>query len=146
MKIAEVKQKDFADWVMLGKEFWPRHSEADIKKDFKRMLGSKKEQSFLCRNERGYAIGFINLAIRTDYVEGSKTSPVGYLEGIYVKKAYRNQGVAKMLFGAAQKWFVKKKVSEIGSDAMASNKVSQKFHKSLGFKKGETLVHFIKKI
>lgn len=146
MKITEVKHKDFTDWVMLGKEFWPRHSEADIKKDFKRMLGSKSEQSFLCRNERGYAVGFINVAIRTDYVEGSKTSPVGYLEGIYVKRAYRNQGIAKMLFAAAQKWFAKKKVSEIGSDAVTSNKVSQKFHKSLGFKKGETIIHFIKKV
>ena len=110
------------------------------------MLSSSKEQSFLCRNERGFAVGFINVAVRTDYVEGSKTSPVGYLEGVYVKKAYRNQGIAKMLFGEAKKWLVKKKVSEIGSDAQVRNTVSQKFHKSLGFKKGETIVHFIKKV
>lgn len=146
MKIIKVTQKDFADWVMLGKEFWPSHSPVDIKKDFKRMLSSNKEQSFLCCNERGYAIGFINVAIRTDYVEGSKSSPVGYLEGVYIKRAYRKQGIARQLMKEAEAWLKSKKVKEIGSDAMINNTVSHKFHKSLGFKKGEILVHFIKKI
>lgn len=146
MKIAQVTQKDFVEWVMLGTEFWTRHPAEKIKKEFKKILGLKNETSFICRNERGYAIGFVNISIRTDYVEGSKTSPVGYLEGIYVKKAYRKQGIAKMLFKETLIWFKKNKVSEIGSDVMVANVASQKFHKRLGFKKGEALVHFIKKV
>ena len=145
MKITKVTKKYFSDWVILGQEFWPRHSAEDIKKDFKRMLDSKNERSFVCIDNEE-PIGFINLAIRTDYVEGSKTNPVGYLEGIYVKKAYRKKGIAKMLFKEAEKWFKTKKVREIGSDAMVQNVVSQKFHKSLSFKKGEILIHYIKKI
>lgn len=145
MKISKVAKKDFADWVTLGIEFWSQHSQNGIKKDFKRMLGSKKEQSFICR-DNSKPIGFINVSIRTDYVEGSKTSPVGYLEGVYVKKNYRKKGIAKMLFKEAQKWFTKKKVSEIGSDAEVNNKISYQFHKSIGFKKGETLIHFIRKV
>lgn len=79
-------------------------------------------------------------------VEGSKTSPVGYLEGVYVKKNYRKKGIANMLFKEAQKWFAKKKVSEIGSDAEVHNNISHQFYKSMGFKKSETLVHYIKKV
>jgi len=145
MKIVKVTKKDFSEWVKLGCEFWNKHSEENIRKDFKRMLTSKREVSFLCRNDNKL-VGFINIAIRVDYVEGSKTSPVGYLEGIYVRKAYRNQGIARKLMVEAEKWFKIKKVSEIGSDVEIKNIASQKFHKSLGFKRGETLIHYLKKI
>jgi aminoglycoside 6'-N-acetyltransferase I len=46
----------------------------------------------------------------------------------------------------AEKWFVGKGVSEIGSDAVVDNVISQKFHEKMGFEKGETIVHYIKKI
>ena len=146
MKITKVIKRDFSDWVELGIEFWSKHSAESIKKDFRRMLDSNKEQSFLCRNEKGVAIGFIDISIRTDYVEGSKTNPVGYLEGIYVKKQYRKQGIATLLLKEAEKWLKNKKVFEIGSDAEIHNKISHKFHKKLGFKQGETIIHYLKKI
>lgn len=146
MKITEVTKKDFADWVELGALFWHRHPIKKSEKEFKRILASKNETSFLCRDDDGGPVGFVYVAIRTDYVEGSKTSPVGYLEGIYIKKEYRKKGVAKRLFQETKKWFKNNKVSEIGSDAELENIISQKFHKSVGFKKGETLIHFIRKI
>lgn len=146
MKIREVTKKDFTEWVKLGILFLSKRTKSEITKKFNKILTSQKETSFICRTDDGSAIGFINVAIRNDYVEGSKTSPVGYLEGIYVKIGYRKKGVAKMLFKEAQKWFVKKRVSEIGSDAGVHNAISQKFHKSVGFKKYETQVHFIKKV
>lgn len=37
-------------------------------------------------------------------VEGTSTNPVGYLEGIFVKKAYRKNGIAKELLNACLKW------------------------------------------
>ena len=146
MKITPITKKDFSEWVVMAKLFWTKHSEEKIKKEFKRILNSKKEKSFICRDDNGKTIGFINISIRTDYVEGSKTNPVGYLEGKYVKKESRKKGIAKILMEEAEKWFKSKKVKEIGSDAETNNVVSQKFHKKVGFKKGETLVHYLKKI
>ena len=146
MKITEVTKKDFTDWVGLGVLFWHRHPREKSEKEFAIILKSKNETSFLCRDDNGMPVGFIYVAIRTDYVEGSKTNPVGYLEGIYVKKAYRKKGIAKMLFKKAEKWFKAKKVKEIGSDTGTRNFASQKLHESVGFEKGETLVHYLKKI
>lgn len=39
------------------------------------------------------ALAFANVALRDDYDEGTETSPLGYLEGIYVKENY----IKKML-------------------------------------------------
>lgn len=146
MHISQVDKKDFVEWVNMGVLFWSKWTKEEIKKEFKKILASKKETSFICRDDNNLPIGFINIAIRTDYVEGSKTDPVGYLEGVYVKKAFRNKGIASLLFKEAKKWFVKKGVKEIGSDVEVHNKTSQKFHKNLGFKRGETIVHYLKKL
>ena len=146
MKISKITKKDFAKWMELGVLFWSRHPKEKTEREFRRIINSKNEVSFVCKNEHESFLGFINLAIRTDYVEGSKTSPVGYLEGIYVKEAYRKKGVAKMLWQEAEKWLIKKGVSEIGSDTGTDNVASQKFHQKMGFKKGETLIHYLKKI
>jgi len=35
------------------------------------------------------AVGFAQCGLRHDYVEGTDTSPVGYLEGIFVEEANR---------------------------------------------------------
>ena len=48
------------------------------------------------------AIGFAQCGFRHDYVEGTETSPVGYLEGVFVEGAYRRQGIAKELVKACQ--------------------------------------------
>ena len=45
----------------------------------------------------GAAIGFAQCGFRHDYVEGTETSPVGYLEGVFVEVAYRRQGIARKL-------------------------------------------------
>ena len=38
--------------------------------------------------------GFAQCQLRHDYVEGTDSSPVGYLEGIFVTERYRHKGIA----------------------------------------------------
>ena len=146
MKISKVTKRNFSEWLEMGLLFYSKHPEEKIRKEFKEILDSKKEAVFIAKNEDNTPLGFMNVSIRSDYVEGSKTSPVGYIEVIYAKKEHRKKGVAKQLFKEAEKWFVQKKLSEIGSDVEIHNHISQKFHKSLGFKKGETMVHYIREL
>lgn len=125
---------------------WPHCNRKDLTKEFRSQLSSDKYKTFLAENRSGELTAFINLSIRNDYVEGSSSSPVGYVEGIYVKPEYRNQGVAKEFIKLAEKWAKKNGCKELGSDTELSNANSHKFHKNLGFKKANTIVHFIKKI
>ena len=141
----KIEEKDFPQWMELASLFWPKHTQEKLQKEFQRILGSTTEESFLYQ-DNGSAVAFINVAIRNDYVEGSNTSPVGYLEGIYVKDEYRNKGIAQQLFKEAEQWLREKGVTEIGSDAMTSNTASKKLHEKLGFTEGETLIHFLKKL
>ncbi len=122
------------------------HMLKTLKKEFQADLKSYKYKHFLAQNEKGEYLGFINLSLRSDYVQGSSSSPVGYVEGIYVKPKYRKQGVAKELVKQAEKWAKKQGCKELGSDTELSNIDSQKFHKNLGFKKADIIVNYIRKI
>ncbi len=48
-------------------------------------------------DEQRQPLGFIEGSIRTDYVNGTESSPVGFIEGIYVVPAGRRKGGARQL-------------------------------------------------
>ncbi len=130
----------------MGIALWPHAKKNGLEKEFRADLKSSKYKHFLAQNKDSEYLGFINLSLRSDYVQGSSSSPVGYIEGIYVKPKYRKQGVAKEFIKQAEKWAKKQGCKELGSDTELSNADSQKFHKNLGFKKADTIVHYIRKI
>lgn len=146
MIIEKIKNEDFNAWLEMGLMLWPKHSRAELQKEFEAILKSKKEETFLCKDKDGSYIGFINLSLRFEYIPGATSSPVGYVEGIFVKEQYRKKGIAKKLIDAGEEWAKKQGCKEIGSDTELHNKTSQVFHKKLGFKEDDILVHFIKKI
>src|SRR5690606_8697652 len=109
------------------------------------MLESEKDTLFLAVSEGNY-IGFAHISIRNDYVEGSSTSPVGYVEAIYVDEGYRFRGISKRLVEAGEQWAKSKGCKELASDTELSNLDSQEFHKKIGFREAGRIVSFIKYI
>lgn len=146
MIIQKIKKEDFTVWLEMGLLLWPKHSKNELEKEFEEILKSKREETFLCKDDKGNYAGFINVSLRHEHVQGATSSPVGYIEGIFVKDQYRKKGIAKKLIDAGEKWAKNKGCKEIGSDTELHNKTSQAFHKKLGFKEDGTLIHFIKKI
>lgn len=110
-----------------------------------RILESDKECYFLAKNHDQY-IAFIYLNLRSDYVEGANTSPVGYIEGIYVQPDFRKQGVAKKLIARAEEWCREKGASFLASDTEIDNSGSIAFHQQMGFEVTNRIVTFIKEL
>lgn len=146
MIIQKIKKEDFDTWLEMGLLLWPKHSKNELKKEFEDILKSKREETFLCKDDEEKYVGFINLSLRYEHVLRAISSPVGYVEGIFVKEEYRKKGIAKKLIDAGEEWAKSKGCKEMGSDTELHNKASQVFHKKLGFKEDDIIVHFIKKI
>jgi len=85
---------------------------------------------------------FLSLSLRHDYVEGTKSSPVGYIEGIYVSPNFRNKGIAQELINFAKKWARDNNCSQLASDCELGNLASEAFHKSIGFKEANRIICF----
>ena len=93
----------------------------------------KKDKIFLEVREKE-VIGFINLSVRNDYVEGCTSLGTGYIEGVYVCRPHRRNQIAYNLVNHAVSFFKSIGLSEIGSDTEIENEMSQMFHKMMGFK------------
>lgn len=145
LAIVEATEADLEPWVYLGLLLWPDHTFQDMTEIFSGILGSKKETAFLCRVGQEY-VGFINVSIRVDYVEGSDSSPVGFVEGIYVKESYRKQGIAQRLVTRGEQWAKSLGCSQMGSDIEQHNTASYDFHTRVGFKEANRIICFIKAI
>ncbi|MCF6464787.1 GNAT family N-acetyltransferase [Clostridium sp. Cult2] len=143
--IEEITKENFNQWVKMALALWPDNEENELKDEFHKMLSSKKEQAFIYKLDDEY-IGFTNLSIRSDYVEGSSSSPVGYVEGIYVRTEYRNNGIAKELITKGEEWAKEKGCTQMGSDIELDNHISYKFHQKVGFKEANRIICFIKDI
>lgn len=88
------------------------------------------------------AVGFIEGSIRGDYVNGTESSPVGFVEGVYVVPAWRRKGIARLLFDAIGDWARARGCRELASDALIDNEISQRAHRALGFRETERVVYF----
>lgn len=92
------------------------------------------------------AVGFAEVSLRTDYVNGCRSSPVAFLEGIYVRPAHRRRGVGRALLAAAERWSRERGCSELASDALLANRASHRFHGAAGFEETERVVYFRKRL
>ena len=92
------------------------------------------------------AVGFAQCQLRHDYVEGCETSPVGFLEGVYVNDAYRRSGVARALLSACEEWARSVGCSEFASDCEIDNHDSLAWHLKNGFAEMGRTIWFAKKL
>lgn len=83
-------------------------------------------------------------SLRRDYVEGCETSPVGYLEGIYVKESCRMLGIAKGLVRECEAWAKEQGCKEFASDCELGNTASLHFHLGVGFQEANRIICFKK--
>ena len=129
----------------LACELWPDHTAEEMTAEFQALLTDKEAAVFLFRME-GKAAGFAQCQLRHDYVEGTETSPVGYLEGIYVREAERGKGIARKLLEACEDWAREQGCREFASDCELTNIESQGFHRAVGFEEANRIVAYVRKI
>ncbi|MCG7376355.1 GNAT family N-acetyltransferase [Paenibacillus sp. ACRSA] len=143
MEIVQADETTLDEVTQLASKLWPENSWEDLRADFQDVLQSEKDRLYLAKSQQRY-VGFIHLSIRTDYVEGSNSSPVGYVEGIFVEQEYRNQGISRRLVEAGEKWAKSAGCTQIASDTELTNHASQAFHAKIGFTEVNRSVAFIK--
>ena len=143
---SELVEQDLESWLQMALKLWKEADAHELKAELTESLRATTQKTFIAKNQNKQPIGFINISIRYEYVEGASQSPTGYLEGIFVDENHRKLGVAKNLLKLGEKWLKDHNCKEIGSDTWLTNTESQHFHKKMGFGEAERLVHFLKKI
>lgn len=147
MEVRAATAADRASWIDLRQQLWPEETGQGHAAEIDEVLASSDTlAAFVAVDAAGTVTGFLEAAMRFDYVNGCEGSPVAFLEGIYVAPVFRKQGVARALIAAFEDWARAKGVKEMASDAEIDNRVSYAMHQALGFAETERVVYFRKPV
>ncbi len=142
--IRPVQQNDHTEWRRLRDALWD-HEVDEHGQVIAAFLAAPPADITILVIERpdGTLGGFAEVGQRS-YAEGCATSPVGYLEGLYVDPDLRQQGWARRLVAAAEAWARTQGCSEMASDCLIENTNSLVMHLALGYSEVERIICFRK--
>jgi len=147
IRIERCSTLDQRGWLDLRLQLWP-DANADDHRGYMAMALAQPERylQLVSYDGSGRPVGFIEGSLRCDYVNGTESSPVGFVEGVYVAPEFRRAGVARRLFDAVADWARARGCRELASDALLDNEISQQAHRALGFRETERVVYFAKRL
>ena len=132
---------DRDEWAAMRKALWPDQPLAGLADEIAPMLAQGDLAAFGIRAGDGRLFGLIEVGTRS-VAEGCLTSPVGYIEALWIDPALRRRGLARRLVGAAVAWSRARGYRELGSDVDIGNALSQSVHARLGFEETGRLVTY----
>jgi aminoglycoside 6'-N-acetyltransferase I len=128
-------------WLSLRLSLWPHASELQHQAEMGDVL-ARGHHVRLAFTAEGSAVGFVEASKRVDYVNGTNTSPVVFLEGLYVVPDARRKGIARALVAGVEHWARAQGCSELASDCLLENLAGHAVHRALGFEETERVVYF----
>jgi aminoglycoside 6'-N-acetyltransferase I len=138
---------DQPGWLELRMTLWPHCTREEHLAEMAEMLRQPGQFiQFLACADDGKPAGLLEMSVRGDYVNGTASSPVVFLEGLFVVPELRGNGIARQLVRAAEAWAASHGYSELASDALLENTTGQAVHRALGFEETERVVYFRKEL
>lgn len=141
--ITKATVKDAPAIAELAIKMWKSHTIEERTEEFKNIIANHESAIFMYSID-GKAVGFAQCQLRHDYVEGTDSSPVGYLEGIFVEEGCRHKGYAKELLAKCEDWAKEQGCTEFASDCELDNDASLAFHLKVGFAEANRIICFTK--
>ena len=145
MSIVAINNTNMKEWAEMSAQLFPELSFEEAYTECEQWLTTKKEVGVLYQKDNQY-IGFMNLSVRNDYVNGTDTSPVVFVEAIYIKPNYRKQGIGREFIKYAENFARQRGITQLASDCFTDNTQSEHFHISCGFIEKERVICFVKDI
>jgi len=145
MQIAPPTGSSDNAWLALRLALWPNDSEAEHLSGMADAL-ARRHYVRLALNADGLAVGFVEASKRVDYVNGTSSSPVAFLEGIYVAPGFRRKGVARALVDSVVNWASADGCLELASDSLLGSTAAHAAHCAWGFEETERVVYFCRRL
>ena len=146
MEIRPIELGDKSEWLRMRTALWPESPE-DHEPEIVEFFTQESPIAaiFVADRPDGRLAGFVECGSRA-YAEGCLSSPVGYIEGWWVDRDVRGQGVGALLVSAAEDWARSQGYAEMASDADLNNEVSQLAHRALGYDETQRVVCYRKQL
>lgn len=141
--VRQIEAADRAIWAEMRAALWPGEPLRAHMSATDALLNDPDVWALIAEATDGTAIGFAEIALRK-YANGCQSQPVPFLEGVWVKPAFRRRGVGAWLIARAGEVLAARGFRELGSDTPIDNVASQSAHRGWGFSETERVVYFRK--
>lgn len=143
LTISPVRREQFADWLRLREAVYTAVDRTFHEREMESYFPATDKLCLLAVDEAGAVCGMLEASLR-NVVDGCLSSPVGYIEGVYVDAQFRQCGAARQLVQAAEAWCLGQGCTELATDAELENEEAQRFHRRMGFEETFRIVEFRK--
>jgi|SRR5688572_7038263 aminoglycoside 6'-N-acetyltransferase I len=149
MRVRSATKADAEAWLAMRAALWPDAKEDELRLEVGRYFVAHGEPLLPHRvfvaDDHGKIVGMLELSLRP-YVDGCDSSPVPFIEAWYVTEDARRSGIGGALVRAAEQWALENGYTEMASDAMLENTISEHAHAALGFEEVERAIRFRKSL
>jgi aminoglycoside 6'-N-acetyltransferase I len=123
---------------LLFAALWPEESAEEHARELTSLLSGKFPSVmpliiWVAEAADSAVVGFIEAGLRSCADGCDMSRPVGYVEGWFVAENYRRAGIGSALLRTAEDWARKQGCTEMASDALLENILSQDVHLAAGF-------------
>jgi aminoglycoside 6'-N-acetyltransferase I len=148
-KIRQARPDDRDALSLLFAALWPEESAEEHAREVTSLLSGKSASVmpllvWVAEAADGEVVGFIEAGLRSCADGCDMSRPVGYVEGWYVAENCRRAGIGKALLRAAEDWAREQRCTEMASDALLENILSQDVHRAEGFTEVDRAVKYRK--
>ena len=133
---------DFDIWHRFRAELYHGLDPVFSEQEIKRTVEDPALTTFLVFiNKEPDPMGMIEMSLR-NIVDGCSSSPVAYIEGLYLIEKYQGQGFGKEMLAFIKNWAKEKGCTELAVDTELENERAQKFYLREGFEETYRIVQF----
>ena len=149
VSVRQAQLSDQHQLAALRHLLWPEATPEEHRREIDSILRSGRYGTLpmailVSQSENAALNGFIEVGLRS-HADGCDTAhPVGFVEGWFVREAFRKQGIGRALMRAAEDWARSQGCLEIASDTWIDDEMSIDAHQALGFEVVDRCVHFRK--
>lgn len=150
MTVRPITPPDRSEWLRLLRGLHPESTDADHAPSIDSFLSNRSigelipAAVFVAERPDGRLGGILELSVR-NYAEGC-SGDTPYVESWYVDEDLRGAGIGYALMKAAETWARERGFTDLASDALVDNSLSNAAHKALGFEVVERIVVFRKSL
>ena len=141
MKLIAISHHDLPHWRQFRNAIYPLLSDEFNTEEMRNILLSDLWHCWFIENADGERIGLVELSLR-NIVDGCLSSPVPYLEGLYLTEATRGKGFGTEVIDIIKTWCVQQGYTELATDAELTNVRAQHFYEKIGFEKVDRIVEY----
>ena len=111
------------------------------KEEMEKIFNSSEWYCRFIKDSNDRVLGFFELSYR-NMVDGCLSSPVAYIEGLYLRSEFRGKGLGKQVIEAVLSWCRERGFSELATDTELRNTKAQDFFQSVGFEETYRVVEY----